>query len=215
MRLELIKNTRVAESEHIMSRQLAGSKSSILILLIAFVFIFASNVYANASEKSSKVPSFGKGKVLVRLYTDYFCGPCSRMEPKVEQTLLELVNKNLITLTLIDTPVHAGTPLYAKYFLFILNVKRDVDHALKSRAVLFEAASNKVENQEKLEEFLWNKNIKFKQSDPSATLATLSSSINEDSIKSTPTCVIIINGKKAVYTGETDITTALQALKLN
>jgi hypothetical protein len=123
------------------------------------------------------------------------------------------VKKNAITLTLIDTPVHTGTPLYAKYFLYILNVKRDVDYALKSRSVLFEGASSKIEGQEKLEEFLRSKDIKFKQVDISATLAALSSLISEDAIKSTPTCVIIVDGKKTAYTGEIDITTALQALK--
>lgn len=198
-----------------MSRQLIKSRLVLVILLVAIIFVAGDNGSAIASSsKVNKLPSsFGNGKILVRLYTDYFCGPCSRMEPKVEQALLDLIKKNTITLTLVDTPVHTGTPLYAKYFLYILNVKRDFDYVLKSRAILFEAASNKIEGPEKLEEFLKSKDIKFKQSDSSSTFVALSSLINEDTIKSTPTCVIIVDGKKTTYTGEIDITAALQSLK--
>ena len=89
-------------------------------------------------------PSFGTGKVQVRLYTDYFCGPCSQMEPKIEPVLKDLVHRNAITLTLVDTPIHTLTPLYARYFLYILNSDRRFDQALRSRAVLFEAAGQKI-----------------------------------------------------------------------
>jgi hypothetical protein len=188
-------------------------KSTFLVLL-AVLFIACTSITADAiNSDTTKLPTFGKGKVIVRLYTDYFCGPCSRMEPKVEQTLLDLIKKNSITLTFVDTPVHTGTPVYAKYFLYILNVRNNVDYAFKSRAALFEAAASKIEGQEKLEEFLNIKKINFRQSDPSATLAAISSLIAEDVIKSTPTCVIIRDGKKMPYIGEADITTALQALK--
>jgi thiol-disulfide isomerase/thioredoxin len=197
-----------------MIRRSAKIKSPHTILLVSLLSfaVFVYPVFA-FSTKSAKLPSFGKGKIHVRLYTDYFCGPCSRMEPKVEKLLSDLVKRNVITLTLIDTPVHSGTPLYAKYFLYILEVKRDIEHALESRAVLFEAANNKIEGSEKLEEYLKNKDVKFRQADHSDTFTALSALINEDIIKSTPTCVIISDGKKAAYTGETDITTALQALR--
>jgi hypothetical protein len=37
------------------------------------------------------MPSFGHGKVKIRIYTDYFCGPCSQLEPKLEGVLANLV----------------------------------------------------------------------------------------------------------------------------
>jgi thiol:disulfide interchange protein DsbA len=159
------------------------------------------------------LPSFGKGKTTVRLYTDYFCGPCSRMEPKIEGLLSDLVKRNVITVVFIDTPIHALTPLYARYFLYILNQDKRFDQALRSRAVLFEAAKDKLEETQKLEEYLTKHDVKFKQSDPTPTFTALSGLINEDGIRSTPTCVIVRGGKKAVYTGEAEISKALDLLK--
>jgi hypothetical protein len=135
------------------------------------------------------------------------------MEPRVGQLLSDLVKKKIITFTLVDTPIHPGTPLYAKYFLYILNANRTTEHALQSRAILFEAAKDKIEEQDKLEEFLRRKGVKFRESDHLAVFATFSSLISEDAIKSTPTCVIIRDGRKNTYSGETEIVNALQQLK--
>ncbi len=158
-------------------------------------------------------PAFGKGKVQVRLYTDYFCVPCSRMEPKIEPLLKELVQSNVITLTLVDTPVHTFTPLYARYFLYIYNQDRRFDQALRSRAILFEAARDKIEEKERLEGYLKAHEVRFKECDPRPTFAALSALIREDKVTSTPTCVIIRDGNKASFTGETEITKALELLK--
>jgi hypothetical protein len=135
------------------------------------------------------------------------------MEPRVEKTLLRLVKKNVITLTLVDTPVHNGTPLYAKYFLQILNANRAIDYALRSRAVLFEAAKNKIEDARQLEYFLRQNDVKFLDGDFSTVFARLSTLIDQDAIKSTPSCVIVQNGNKKTYIGEADITGALQSLR--
>ncbi|MGD0229305.1 MAG: thioredoxin domain-containing protein [Syntrophorhabdales bacterium] len=157
-------------------------------------------------------PSFGKGKVQVRLYTDYFCGPCSRMEPKIEPLLKELIYNNTITLTLVDTPIHAATPLYARYFLYMLNEDRGFDQALRSRKILFEAAGDKIGEKERLEAYLKTRDVKFKEIDARPTFAALSALINEDRIGATPTCVIITNGKKKIFGGEAEITAALGRL---
>jgi protein-disulfide isomerase len=167
----------------------------------------------SASAQTAGLPKFGKGPVQVRLYTDYFCGPCSRMEPKVEDVLPELVRKNAITLTLIDLPVHATTSLYARYFLYILNENKDLDRALKSRAALFEAAKDKIEDKEKLEEFLKKNSIGYKEMDPRPVFAALSALIGEDKVRSTPTLVIVKNREKSVFGGEIDIAKALDQLR--
>jgi protein-disulfide isomerase len=182
-------------------------KLGILILLTAA----PAGLKAGYVEKV-ELPSFGKGKIQIRLYTDYFCGPCSRMEPKVEDLLSDLVGRNVITLIFVDTPVHKTTTLYAKYFLYVLNVEHTFNQVLRSRAVLFEAAKSGIEESEKLEEHLKKNGVRFKTIDPTPTFAALSALMNEDGVRSTPTCVIIREGKKSVFSGDVEITKALQLL---
>ncbi len=179
------------------------------LLCLLFFKGAATPVYAD----EVLLPTFGTGRVQVRLYTDYFCGPCSRMEPKIVPLLKELVRRNVVTLTFVDTPVHTPTPLYARYFLYIFNQDRSFDQVLRSRTLLFGAAREKIGEKEKLEDYLRAHEVKFKECDPRPTFAALSALINEDKIKSTPTCVIINDGKKAGFTGEAEITKALELLK--
>jgi thiol:disulfide interchange protein DsbA len=134
------------------------------------------------------------------------------MEPKVESILADLVRRNIITLTFVDTPVHKTTTLYAKYFLYVCNSDRTLAGVLRSRTVLFEAAKNKIEDKEGLEEFLRKNNVRFREMDPRPVFAVLSALMSEDDIRSTPTCVIIRDGKKSVFAGEVDITKALELL---
>lgn len=159
------------------------------------------------------LPSFGTGKVQVRLYTDYFCGPCNRMEPKIEPVLKDLVHRNVVTLTLVDAPIHTLTPLYARYFLYILNYDRRFDQALRSRAVLFEAAGQNIGDREKLEDYLKVHEVKFKETDPRPTFAALSALMREDKVMSTPACVILSDGKKSSLSGEAEIAKALGLLR--
>lgn len=168
---------------------------------------------ARARETITLIPSFGTGSVQVRLYTDYFCAPCSRMEPRIEGLISELVRKNTITLTFIDTPVHSHTPLYARYFLYILKKEQAFPLVLRARDLLFEAARNKIEEPAGLEEFLKKNNVGFKEFDTKPTLAALSAMIREDEIRSTPTCVIVKDGKKGVFVGDAEIPKALDLLK--
>ncbi len=179
------------------------------LLCLLFFNGIASPVYAD----EVLLPTFGKGKVQVRLYTEYFCGPCSHMETKIEPLLKNLVQRNVITLTFVDTPVHTLTPLYARYFLYIFNQDRGFDQALKSRTFLFGAARDKIGEKERLEDYLRAHEVKFKECDPQPTFAALSALINEDKVKSTPTCVIVKEEKKAAFTGEVQITNALELLK--
>ena len=135
------------------------------------------------------------------------------MEPRVEALLADLVKRDAVTLTFVDTPIHRFTPLYAKYFLYILNNDRTFPRVLQYRALLFEAAKDKIESGEKLEEFLKEKDVPYTRTNPGPTLAALSSLITEDGVRSTPTCVIIKDGQKGVYVGDIDIVKALEQLQ--
>ena len=157
------------------------------------------------------MPSFGNGPVNVRLYADYFCKPCSALEPKLDSAISDLVKKQVITITFIDTPVHKETTLYAKFFLYIVHEKKELNYALRARAVLFEAAKQKITDSKRLEAFILQKGIKMKPFDVKSTFGVLSSYLNKDNIKSTPACIIENKGKKERFTGN-DIVTALNRL---
>jgi hypothetical protein len=187
--------------------------ASVLILLgiLLFSFLFHGSVTPGYAE-DILLPSFGNGQIQVRLYTDYFCNPCGAMETKLEPIITELVKKGLINITFIDTPIHKETPLYAQFFLYILNEKKAFNHALRARAVLFEAAKQKITDSKKLEAFIRQKGIRFKPFDVKSTFGIFSRYLNEDTIKSTPTCIIYNKVKKERVTGA-DIVTALTRLR--
>lgn len=178
------------------------------ILFLVLFYGTATPVYA----ADTLLPSFGNGPVKVRLYTDYFCKPCSALESKLDPLINDLVKKGVINITLIDTPVHKETTLYAKYFLYILNEKKEFNHALRARAILFEAAKQKIADTKRLEAFILQKGMRWKSVDVTSTFGVLGSYLTEDNIKSTPTCIIENKGKKERFTGA-DITTALKRLK--
>lgn len=159
------------------------------------------------------MPSFGDGKVKVRIYTDYFCGPCSQLEPKLESILVHLVKSNTASVTFIDTPIHAPTPTYARYFLYIVNEKGDFDYVLRMRAMLFGAAKNNITEKEKLEEYLLKNQVRFKQFETKPTFTALQRYLDEDNINSTPTVVIYNGQNKGVYKGAPEILKALDQLK--
>lgn len=157
--------------------------------------------------------SFGKGETEARLYSDYFCSACKTLEPNIEYLLADLVKRNIITITFIDTPLHKQSTLYARYFLYILNSKKEIGHALKARSALFEAAQQNIADKEKLEAFLASKKIKFKPFDPQPVFAMLQHYLRSDRIRATPTCVLINGDKKDFYQGGPNITKILESLK--
>jgi thiol:disulfide interchange protein DsbA len=159
------------------------------------------------------MPTFGTGKAKVRIYTDYFCGPCDKLEPKLDPILARLVKKNIATVTFVDTPIHAPTPTYARYFLYIINEQNDFDHVLRMRAKLFDAARSNITQKEALEEYLAKNQVKFKQLDTVPIFAALNKYLKDDAIDSTPTVVIQEGQNKGVHKGAAEILKALEALK--
>ena len=182
-----------------------------LFLGFMFFLVLFQGAATPAYAAETLLPSFGNGPVKVRLYTDFFCKPCSALEPKIEPVINDLVKKRVITITFVDTPVHKETTLYAKYFLYILNAEKEFNHALRARAILFEAAKQEITDSKRLEAFILQKGMRWKPFDVKTTFGVLGSYLNEDNIKSTPTCVIESKGKKERFTGA-DIAIALNRL---
>lgn len=193
------------------------SRKLLVIVFFALGFLFFSLFFRGVTvpvlaADETLVPTFGTGKMQVRIYTDYFCGPCSRLEPKMEQLLPKLIKKNKVTVTFIDTPVHSQTMLYARYFLYILKEKNELKYILHARAILFEAAKSGINEKEKLEEFLQKRKIRFRPFDTKPTYVALNAYLAQDGIDRTPTCVIYDGDKKGVYKGEQEIIQALELL---
>jgi thiol:disulfide interchange protein DsbA len=157
--------------------------------------------------------AFGKGKVEVKLYSDYFCGACKNLEPNIEYLVTDLVKRNIVTITFVDVPMHKHSALYARHFLYILNAKKEIGHALKARAALFEAAQQKIADSDKLEEFLASKGFKLKPFDVKPVFAILHGYLRVDNINATPTAVTSRGGKKEFDQGVPNITRLLEGLK--
>jgi protein-disulfide isomerase len=185
---------------------------SITLGFLLFAFFFEGATQSILAD-TILIPSFGNGKVKVRIYTDYFCGPCSQVEPQLEVKLTQLISKNLATVTFVDTPIHPPTPIYARYFLYILNQKKDFDYVMRVRALLFGAAKNNIAEKEKLEEYLAKNQIRFWEFDTKPTFTALQKYLDQDGINSTPTVVIEDGQKKGVYKGGPDILKALDQIK--
>jgi thiol-disulfide isomerase/thioredoxin len=190
-------------------------KTAILFAVVGLILfaLFFQGSFTPAFAAETLIPSFGTGKIHVRLYTDYFCPPCRDLEPKIESLLLEMVKKNIISLTLVDTPFSKTTPLYTRYFLYILNEKKTLEQAFNARSVLIEAALENIIDQAKLEGVLKNNEIKFKPFEVKPTFEILNSYLSGDKVRSTPTCVIVQEGKTNQYTGEINIINALERLR--
>jgi hypothetical protein len=178
---------------------------------IFVLFLFAIAGAVSAQEMS--LLTFGKGKIQVRLYTDYFCGPCSNLEPKIEYLLTDLIRRDIIAITFVDVPFHKYSSFYAKYFLYILNEKKEISHILKARATLFEAARNSIYDQDNLETFLQKKGFSFKTFDTKPVFNILQHYLQEDQINSTPTCVILDGKRREIVSGSDNIAKALEKLK--
>jgi thiol-disulfide isomerase/thioredoxin len=187
---------------------------SMALALILFPLFFEGSLTPSyAQEAPVSVPVFGQGKVNVRLYTDYFCPPCRSMEPEVEPIILDLLQNKRINLTFIDTPFYHHSVLYARYYLYALNEKREIGQALSVRNTLMSAAENNVGESAQIERLLADKGIKTKPFDPRSVFELYEEMSKDDNIKATPTCIVEQNGKKERATGKFGIVRLLKSLK--
>jgi len=187
------------------------------LLSICFLILFATPAFGESIPGATKdnlpFPFYGTGKVIVRVYTDYFCSPCRAAEPELEQLLLGLVKSKKITAVLVDTPVYRDSQIYARYFLYALNKKNYFEHALQVRSALFAAAKNKINNREALEEFLKGKGIDFAPFDAVPVLKKLNGFLQDDKVTGTPNCVIVKDGTSEKKVGGGEILKALKEIQ--
>ena len=182
--------------------------------LVFFLLLFSGSV-TPVYAAGPPTTTFGKGPVDVRIYTDYFCGPCRAEEAEVMALITALVDKNLIRVTFIDTPVHKETVLYAGHFLAALNAKEgwDIRQAVTLRAAFFEAAAEKITEKEALELFLKKKGIALRPFNTAPVFKIFGNYLKEDRINATPTCVIVGPQGKQTLVGRDDTVKALRSLR--
>jgi protein-disulfide isomerase len=192
-------------------RRVLISFTFIAALFFSSVFFHAFFTLANAADESP-LPKFGTGNIKVRLYADYFCSPCRAMAPQIEPALTELIKKNVITLTFIDTPFYEYSTMYARYFLYAAYLKKDFNSAMKARNVLIATAAQNIKDAAKLEETLKNKGIQFTVFEAKPIFALFSAHFQDDKVKATPSCVIERQGKREIVKGDIEIITALEKL---
>jgi len=181
------------------------------VLLLFLLVIPGPTTPVSAADLS--LPAFGEGAVEVRVYTDYFCGPCRAEEQEVMSVITELVAKTRIRVILIDTPLYPETVLYAGYFLAAVNAKREFGQAVAARAALFEAAGLQIRGKGELEGFLAKKGLEIRPFDTAPVFAIFSKYIKEDRINATPTIVILGPQGKQVLGNKEQILTALRSLR--
>jgi thiol:disulfide interchange protein DsbA len=184
---------------------------SMAVALILFSIFFRGSATPSYADELI-VPVFGVGKINVRLYTDYFCPPCRAMEPDAEPLIAELIKKKRISITFIDTPFYRHSALYARYFLYAVNEKKEIEHIFAARSALIEAAKQNIGEPGKIETFLNQKGIKIKPFDPKPVFEFFGKAFKEDGINSTPTIVIERSGSKEKATGGPEILKALKQL---
>jgi hypothetical protein len=123
----------------------------------------------------------------------------------------DLTKKGKIKITFIDTPIHRQTVLYAQYFLYSINDKRDFHSAMKARTVLFNAAKENITDSNKLEKYLQSNGIQLRRFDTKSVFASYSGYLKQDGINSTPTLSIYNGQEKKIFKGTNEI---LQAMKM-
>lgn len=180
---------------------------------LGFFLLFFSGSATPLYAAEPVTTAFGRGFIEVRVYTDYFCGPCRDEEKEVISYITELVEKNLIRVIFIDTPIHQETVFYAGYFLAALNAKGDFKQAVAARSALFEAATKRIEGKEAMEAFLKTKGLEIRPFDTAPAFKIFSNYLKEDRINTTPTCVIIGPQGKQTLIGKEEITRGLRNLR--
>lgn len=183
-------------------------------LLFFLLFFSGSTTPAYAAEPP--LPAFGTGPVEVRIYTDYFCGPCRGEEAEVMALVAELVQKKLIRVLFIDTPIHRETILFLRYFLAALNADNSggLRGAIALRAALFDAAAAKIVEKEALESFLKKRKIRFQFYDMAPVFKIFENYLREDKINATPSVVILGPQGKQTLTGAEEILKGLRGLRI-
>jgi len=173
----------------------AGYKIPLLLyVILGYLFVvltFSGSVTPAYGAERPSAPSYGEGPFELTIFTDYFCPPCQLVESDMESYLNEFLSKGGVKVTFVDMPLHALTPLYAKYFLYVVNTGGGYREILHARKVLFElAVANAAATDQALAQKLIERGVAFKPFDPKPVYAIWNRTIKEFKANATPTCFV-------------------------
>lgn len=154
------------------------------------------------SDVQAALPTFGNGKIQVRLYSDYFCTSC-RYEPSFYGMLAELVDRDLATIIFIDVPSSPATSFYARYFLYaLLGGQRNWEKVIRAKLLLHDAAvMYHIGNERQLESYLVQSGVRLIKADVAPMMEEGRRYASEDGIRGVPSCVIVRGSEKEVVSG--------------
>jgi len=146
---------------------------------------------AYAAEKNL-VPSYGSGQYQLFIFSDYFCQPCQNLEKEIDGTVLEIIARGGVKVSLVDLPIYKLTPLYARYFLYAANASKSYEDVLLARKVLFDTASRiGAITEPQLDNALKSRNIPIKPYDVEPTLKQYNDIVRQYKVRETPTFVFV------------------------
>lgn len=188
---------------------------SILGYLTILLTFSGSVTPAYGQDKTSVIPSLGKGKYEIVMFADYFCPPCKRIDTKAEPLFKELLATGQVKISFVDVPFSSATPMYAKYYLYAADANGTANSVLHVRNVLFDAAQNRsIRTEEALVAYLKEQKITWRVFDEKSTFTLMSARIKENEVTSTPTCVIRYSARdEKKYVGDDKIWEGLTMLK--
>jgi thiol:disulfide interchange protein DsbA len=187
-----------------------------LLGYLTILFTFSGSVTpAYGQDAISAIPSIGKGKYEIVIFADYFCPPCRRIDTKAEPLLKELLATNKVKIAFVDVPLHSGTSIYAKYYLYAINANPGANNVLHIRKKLFDAAQDRhIHTEDALVVYLNEQKISWKIFDEKSILTMLSDIIKKNNIQATPTCVIRYSDTDVrKFIGDDEIWNGLTTLK--
>ncbi|NPU84649.1 MAG: thioredoxin domain-containing protein [Syntrophaceae bacterium] len=182
---------------------------------LVMISLFSGSVTPAYGAEGSPVPSFGKGNVEVLVFTDYFCPPCQAVEKDLEPALEEVLKKGKAMVTFVDMPIHAQTPLYAKYFLYAVRAGKDYREAMQARHQLFDLAKGSAPGSDAdLTGALQARHVRLAPHDVKPTLQAWDGIIRHYRITSTPTMVVRYSDTDVrTYRGSMEIRNGLESLR--
>ncbi len=188
---------------------------SVLGYLSVLLTFSGSVTPAYGQDSARLIPSLGKGKYEIVMFTDYFCPPCRKIDTKAEPLFKKLIATGLVKITFIDVPFSQTTPMYAKYYLYAVNSGVNDKELLRIRASLFSAAQvNNIQKENVMLDYLSQQMIAWKPYDEKPVFQQLSIVIKENDVNRTPTCVVKYSPKDVKkYVGDDEIWNGLTQLK--
>jgi thiol-disulfide isomerase/thioredoxin len=190
---------------------------SVLGYLTILLTFNGSVTPAYGQDAPHGIPSLGKGPYEIILFTDYFCPPCRRIDTKAEPLFEKLLATGQVKITFVDVPFSRTSPMYAKYYLYVVNAGANAKEILRIRASLFSAAQVKnIQKEDVLLGYLSEQKIAWKPYDEKSVFSQFSLIIKANSVDKTPTCVIRYSPADVKkYIGDDEIWDGLTKLQLH